>query len=128
MIHFIAPFLLPRFASVALQSTVIEVTTFKGVLNYAKTSDDFVYFDLPYYPLSSTSNFTAYSSYSFNEYDQIRLRDTFVELAERGVKVMLSNSDCSFIRELYSNFKIYEITTSRAINSNAKKRERLLKY
>lgn len=109
-------------ASVALQSTVIEVRAFEDVLNYAKTSDDFVYFDPPYYPLSSTSNFTAYSSYSFNEYDQIRLRDTFVELAKRGVKVMLSNSDCSFIRELYSKFKIYEITASRAINSNTKKR------
>ncbi|MBW4637005.1 MAG: DNA adenine methylase [Gloeocapsa sp. UFS-A4-WI-NPMV-4B04] len=111
-----------RSASVALQSTVIEVRAFEDVLNYAKTSDDFIYFDPPYYPLSCTSNFTAYSSYSFNEYDQIRLKDTFVELAERGVKVMLSNSDCSFIRELYSKFKIYEITASRSINSNAKKR------
>ena len=116
-----------RSASVALQSTVIEVRAFDDVLNYAKTSDDFVYFDPPYYPLSSTSNFTTYSSYSFNEYDQIRLRDTFVELAERGVKVMLSNSDCSFIRELYSKFKIYDLTVSRAINSNAKKRETITK-
>ena len=86
---------------------------------------DFVYLNPPYYPNSPTSNFTAYSRYSFNENDQIRLHNVFVELAGRGVKVMLSNSDCPFIRELYSDFKFYEISASRAINSDAKKRGRI---
>jgi len=91
------------------------------LLDYAKTEQDFVYFDPPYYPLSPTSNFTAYSRYSFNE-NQFRLRDIFAELAGRGVKVMLSNSDCSFVRQNYQQFKIYEISALRVINSDAKKR------
>ena len=114
-----------RSVSEALQSTKIEVRAFETVLDYAKPELDFVYFDPPYYPLSPTSNFTAYSRYAFNESDQIRLRDTFAELAQRQVKVMLSNSDCFFVRTLYSQFKIHEISATRAINSNAKKRGRI---
>ena len=113
-----------RSASAALQYAQIEVKHFKAVLDYA-TEQDFVYFDPPYYPISPTSNFTAYSRYSFNKSDQIILRDIFAELAQGGVKVMLSNSDCPFVRELYQNFKIHEISASRAINSNAHKRGKI---
>ncbi|MBD1902523.1 DNA adenine methylase [Trichocoleus sp. DQ-A3] len=114
-----------RAVSAALQSALIDVRPFEAVLQSAKTAEDFVFFDPPYYPLSPTSNFTAYSRNSFNEADQIRLRDVFAELANRGVKVMLSNSDCLFIREIYSNFNIYEISASRMINSNARKRGKI---
>ncbi|KAB8317612.1 DNA adenine methylase [Tolypothrix campylonemoides VB511288] len=113
-----------RLASTALQSAEIEVRSFEEVLNYGKNKD-FVYFDPPYYPVSSTSNFTSYSRYAFDENEQCRLRDVFVELAERGVKVMLSNSDTSFIRNLYKDFHIYTISAGRAINSNAKKRGKI---
>lgn len=54
-----------RSVSVSLQSAQIKVRPFKAVLEYAKTADDFVYFDPPYFSLSDTSNFTAYSRYSF---------------------------------------------------------------
>ena len=114
-----------RSVSVALQTTLIKVRPFDAILDDAKTEQDFVYFDPPYYPLSNTSNFTAYSRFAFNEHDQIRLRDTFAELAKRGVKVMLSNSDCPLIRELYQEFNIHEISAARAINSNAKKRGKI---
>lgn len=109
-------------ASAALKSAKIEVRRFEEILDHAKSSDDFVYFDPPYHPLNNTSYFTAYSADAFNEDDQIRLRDIFAELASRGVKVMLSNSDSGFIRELYSDFNIHEILASRVINSNIKKR------
>ncbi|MCA1991349.1 MAG: DNA adenine methylase [Coleofasciculus sp. S288] len=111
-----------RSVSTALQKVQIDVKPFEDVLHYATSSDDFVYFDPPYHPLSYTSNFTSYSRYSFNEEDQIRLRHVFAELAGRGVNVMLSNSDCSFIRELYKDFKIHKILAARTINSNIKKR------
>lgn len=110
-----------RSVSAALQSAEIKVRSFEEVVNHAKTGD-FVYFDPPYHPISATSNFTAYSRYSFSEKDQIRLRDVFAELANVGVKVMLSNSDCDFIRELYRDFTIEEIWAARAINSNGNKR------
>jgi DNA adenine methylase len=114
-----------RVASNSLQSVELEVRAFDAVLDFAKTVEDFVYFDPPYHPLSNTSNFTGYSRYFFNEKDQIRLRDTFAELAGRGVQVMLSNSDCSFIRELYQDFHIREVLAARAINSKTERRGRI---
>jgi len=114
-----------RTASEALSTSKIQQTDFVDVLNYATNSDDFIYFDPPYYPVSETSYFTAYSSYRFAEDQQVELKDVFEKLAERGVKIMLSNSDCEFIRNLYSSFNIHTISASRAINSNAKKRGKI---
>jgi DNA adenine methylase len=114
-----------RSVSSILQKVEISVRSFEEVLNHAKSSESLVYFDPPYYPLNSTSNFTAYSRQSFTENDQIRLKYVFAQLARRGVKVMLSNSDCAFIRELYKEFKINSITASRSINSNGKKRGKI---
>jgi DNA adenine methylase len=112
-------------ASEALYQAEIRQANFTEILNHATTSDDFVYFDPPYYPISETSYFTSYTNYSFEENQQIQLRDIFVKLSERGVKVMLSNSDCEFIRNLYSDFNIHTISAARAINSNAKKRGKI---
>ena len=120
----ICPIQLLFSASEALQLAQIEQADFSDVLNYATNNDDFVFFDPPYYPISSTSYFTAYSRKAFNEDEQVRLRDTCGELASRGVKVMVCNSDCDFIRELYKdiNFKISLIKAPRVINSNIKNR------
>jgi DNA adenine methylase len=114
-----------RDVSAALQTARLEVSSFEEILNKATNPDDFVYFDPPYYPLSSTSNFTEYSRYSFNRETQLKLSKVFAELASRNVKVMLSNSDCHFIRELYKEFKVRSIFASRAINSNAKRRGKI---
>jgi DNA adenine methylase len=114
-----------RADSLALQGVKLEVRDFYNVLDDAKTDQDFVYFDPPYYPLSNTSQFTSYSRYNFNEEDQFRLRDVFAELAIRGVKVMLSNSDCPFIRELYEEFPIHEVSAARSINSKGTHRGKI---
>ncbi|MGL5192716.1 MAG: DNA adenine methylase [Chroococcales cyanobacterium] len=114
-----------RADSQALQGVKLEVRDFYKVLDEAKTDQDFVYFDPPYYPLSNTSQFTSYSRYNFNEEDQFRLRDVFAELASREVKVMLSNSDCPFIRELYEEFPIHEVSAARSINSKGTHRGKI---
>lgn len=114
-----------KSVSAALKTARIELQPFDTILNYAKTSRDFVYLDPPYYPISATSRFTAYNRYSFHEADQIRLKNVFVQLVQRGVKVMLSNSDCPFIRDLYQEFNIHTIFATRSINSNAQRRGRI---
>ncbi len=106
-----------RACAKALKTTRIEPVGFEDVLKRARSSNDFVYFDPPYHPLSVTSKFTSYTRYSFSEQDQIRLRDVFAKLASRGVQVMLSNSDCDLIRDLYSDFNIHTIYASRHINA-----------
>ncbi|MDC7127285.1 MAG: DNA adenine methylase [Spirochaetales bacterium] len=82
-------------------------------------ADSFVYFDPPYDPLSSSSNFTAYTKDGFSKQEQIRLRDLCIRLDRMGVKFLISNSDTDFICELYSCFNITKTFASRAVNSKA---------
>ncbi len=114
-----------RLASAALKSTEIQCESFDRVLKQAWHPQDFVYFDPPYYPISATSRFTSYNRYGFTPEDQIHLRDTFATLAERGVQVMLSNSDCPFIHDLYQGFHVRPIQANRAINANARRRGKI---
>jgi len=85
---------------------------------------DFVYFDPPYDPRSATASFTKYARDGFGADAQRRLAEVFAQLADRGVRVMLSNSDTQLIRELYDpqRFEVREIQARRAINSDPTRR------
>ncbi len=119
-----APDLL-RSASAALQIADISERSFTAVAEQAKDAGDFVYFDPPYHPLSKTSKFTAYSRDRFTAAQQSELKTIVHQLAARHVKVLASNSDCPFIRELYADFAIETITAARSINSKASKRAKI---
>ncbi|MEO0866891.1 MAG: DNA adenine methylase [Cyanobacteria bacterium J06642_11] len=83
---------------------------------------DFVYFDPPYDPVSSTASFTAYASNGFNRDEQRRLKRVVDELTDRDCKVMLSNASTEFIQDLYGDYHQVTVRAKRAINSNAAKR------
>ena len=83
--------------------------------------NDFIYFDPPYYPLNKAS-FTKYSKDDFLEEEHKKLFNLFVKLDERGCRVMLSNSNAKFIRDLYKKYKPKFVRASRMINCNAEKR------
>lgn len=82
---------------------------------------DLVYFDPPYVPVSDTSNFTAYAT-EFGVEKQQALSKLFHELFDRGVIVIQSNSDTSFIRDLYKDFDLYTVKAKRSVNSKGDKR------
>ena len=94
---------------------------FENAVKNAKKGD-FIYFDPPYAPISKTSNFTGYNESGFGENEQIRLKTLCDILDKKGVKFLLSNSDCEFIRELYRDYNIVTIKAKRAINSNGNNR------
>lgn len=107
-----------RAVSKALQGVSIEPRDFRSVLDRSEPGD-FVYFDPPYVPVSTTSYFTAYSrGGGFGPAEQTALRDVFALLAGRGVHVLLSNSDVPFVRELYAAFPTDQVMARRNINSN----------
>jgi DNA adenine methylase len=108
-------------ASRQLRSAELRCESFETLLKHAKPGD-FVYFDPPYEPVSSTANFTAYSQNGFSREDQAKLRDVYAELDRRRCKLMLSNSDVPFIRELYKKFRIDLVAAPRAINCDATRR------
>ncbi len=111
-------------ASKALQNAIISNTSYKEVMLHA-SQNDFVYFDPPYYPLTPTSSFTSYSEFSFLENEQIELFEVFKELDKKSCKVMHSNSDTDFMKELYSEFCVGEIQANRFINSKSSGRGKI---
>lgn len=116
-----------RRASEALQGVELRVCGFQEAVLQAG-SDDFVYFDPPYMPVSETANFTSYSKHDFGIEQQDTLANVFADLTIRGCRVMLSNSKTPYITKLYRNLslkrkpRIKKIEARRAINSKAKKR------
>jgi|YelNatPaOPRAMG01_1025707.scaffolds.fasta_scaffold66880_1 DNA adenine methylase len=103
------------------QSCIIMNSDFEITVKNAKKMD-FVYFDPPYMPLSKTSYFTGYTQLGFDEKDQERLARTFMELSDKGIYVMESNSSTDFIKDLYRNFNLLEVNARRNINSIGNKR------
>jgi DNA adenine methylase len=81
---------------------------------------DWVYLDPPY-----ADTFTHYQSGGFTVADQTALRDEVLTLTEKGVPVLLSNSDVPLIRELYGDtgvFQIDRVSVRRAIGSTVASR------
>lgn len=89
---------------------------FKDAVKNAKEGD-FVYFDPPYDTLDEKNSFTSYTKDIFGKEEQVRLANIFKELSEKKVKVMLSNHNTSFIRDLYKDFNIHIIEAKRMISS-----------
>ena len=111
--------------SLALQTAELSVLDFEAAVAQA-AAGDLVYFDPPYQPLSRTSSFTSYTATRFDDAEQHRLASVYRELDRRGCRVMLSNSNAPLIRELYRDFKLIEVLASRAINSKADGRGKIV--
>lgn len=105
-----------RKQRVSLLSDDFEITVARA------RKGDAVYFDPPYVPLSDTADFTAFTKGGFDEAAQVRLRDCFKELDDRGVHVLLSNSNTPLVRKLYKGFQISRVKAPRRVNSKGDKR------
>lgn len=119
-----------RAAAAALSApgVSVECAPFDAVADHAEAGD-FVYFDPPYAPLGPTSNFRHYTARGFSDADQERLQALTVELAARGVRVLLSNSSAASIERLYggrtavsAGFQMRRVPARRAINTRADRR------
>lgn len=117
-----------RNISNRLQNVIMRSCDYHDVESFAD-SNTLVYFDPPYRPLNVTSGFTSYTEGQFNDNDQVELAALYKKLANKGVKVLLSDSDPhnvnyddNFFDDLYAEFDIQRITAVRSINSKAEKR------
>ena len=108
-----------------LHSEKIKISCrgFEAVFKDAK-KDDLVYFDPPYQPISSTSNFTSYTHRDFTEKDLERLVDLANQLNSKGCHVLISNSNSKIVKDFFpeKHWSISEVNANRAINSDSKKR------
>ena len=86
------------------------------------TEGDFAYLDPPYHRIGGYSDFNRYTSGQFKEIDHLRLRNVCIDLDKRGIRWVQSNSSTEYIRELYRDFRISEITNRREINLDSQSR------
>jgi len=78
-----------------------------------------IYADPPYVPMNSTSNFTGYSKEGFGKESQKTLAD---HVRNAPCRVVVSNRDTEFIREIYSGMKMIELSVQRNISCKGDKR------
>ena len=120
--------------------TIVDETVLRNVSQYLNQStitirqadfattvaaaghNDFVYFDPPYDPVSTTSSFTAYDRSRFDRTEQQRLKTVVDELSARHCQVLLSNAYTDFIQDLYRDYRCVRVSATRAINSKGTKR------
>lgn len=114
-----------------LQKVEILLGDFATTYNYIDNTT-FIYIDPPYRPLTKSSSFTNYSTYIFDDKEQIRLSTFINDIDKKGAYVLSSNSDPkntsendNFFDELYSTKNIIRIEATRAINSNPLKRGKI---
>ncbi|MHA1146444.1 MAG: DNA adenine methylase [Candidatus Helarchaeota archaeon] len=110
-----------RAVNKALQNVKLISSSFERCLDFAE-KDDLIYIDPPYHPISKTASFTSYTSDNFGENDQKLLKKVVDELNNRGCKVLISNSFCEFITDLYEEYVVKKVNARRAINCNGSKR------
>lgn len=120
-----------RLDSKLLQQVEILDGEYEQAFKYAQGHTLF-YLDPPYRPISQTSSFTAYSKQSFDDEDQIRLKNFCDRIDKAGFHFMLSNSDSSiaegrksFFDLLYDAYKIERVWAPRCINVKSDKRGKL---
>jgi DNA adenine methylase len=113
-----------RKASKILKNIEILNQDFSYVQEYVEPGD-LCYFDPPYQPVSDTANFTSYFADGFELDDQIKLLNTCIELNEKEVYFVLSNSYVEPIIKMYEpveDFRIVPVEARRSINSKANNR------
>ena len=126
-----------RAASAALNRDGVRIALafFVDSLAAARPGD-FVYLDPPYAPVSRTASFTAYTAGGFGPSEQRTLRQEVLQLAGRGVQVLLSNSAADEVRALYADdrrvrsagLRTHRVAARRAINSRGTGRGAVYEY
>jgi DNA adenine methylase len=130
-----APNLRAVAAALGTPRVKLAVAPFLDSLATAR-EEDFVYLDPPYAPLTRTASFTAYTAEGFDSGAQRALRQAVVDLASRGVRVVLSNSAADEVTSLYADdqavrgagLRTHVVPARRAINSRGGRRGAVSEY
>ena len=102
---------------------------YKSVLDLVQ-EHDVVYFDPPYDIEEDQNGFVSYAKGGFNKEEQLSLKQLCDELVRRGALVVVSNSNTTYIREIYSAGPVrYEliddIVARRSIGSRSNSRKQI---
>lgn len=93
-------------------------------LNSVKKGD-VVFFDPPYDQDESISSegFVSYQKEGWTRKNLEELKKVCDELSSRGVKVVLTNNDTEFVRNLFAEYNFKKVEVKRSINRDGNKRK-----
>lgn len=111
-----------RVASYALRHAELRCANYQETLQTYAKPGDFIYIDPPYHPISQYSDFKRYTAEFFYAEDQRQLAQAVKELANQGSSVLVSNSYCDYILNIYEGCHIVEVSARRNINKDPDKR------
>lgn len=104
--------------SKALADAEVLHADFEDALSHALRGD-WVYLDPPYVPDRRWGDFKRYTRDQFGAEDHERLAEGATRAANRGVFVMLTNSNTRFVRDLYAGWEVRALPTRRDISLKA---------
>ena len=115
---------LELFAEKAVKATFV-CEGYKEAFNTARKGD-VIYCDPPYAPLSTTANFTTYTSNGFSLDDQALLGELAQNTAQQqGIAVLISNHDTPLTRRLYQGAILNVVKVQRNISRNGSGRHKV---
>ncbi len=114
-----------RACSARLQQSQIRLGSYVAAVNDAKPGD-VVYLDPPYIPLSPSASFSKYAKDDFGKLDHYALAGVIRGLSERGVYVMMSNSDAPLTRQVFGGLlELRGIEVTRSISAGSAARTKV---
>lgn len=113
-----------REMSQYLKTVQFHNTDFAVIVKAAKPGD-VLFFDPPYDSDETikTDGFVGYQKEGWTREDTIRLKNICDNLVARGCKVIITNNDTEFVRQLFAGYKFREIEVKRSINRDGNKRK-----
>lgn len=114
-----------RSCSARLQGAQIRLGSYVSAVNDARVGD-VVYLDPPYLPLSPSSSFSKYAKDDFGKLDHYALAGVIRGLSERGVYVMMSNSDAPLTRQIFGGLlELRGLDVTRSISAGSASRTKV---
>ena len=110
-----------RELSKFLQTVEIKTGDYRAVLNGVNPlPGDVLYLDSPYDKDEDikTSGFVGYQKEGWTRHDLEIMKTECDYWSRLGVKIVVSNNDTQFVRELFSDWDIHEVDVRRSINRN----------
>jgi DNA adenine methylase len=113
-----------RELSKFLKTVTLCNEDFENIAKQA-TKGSILFFDPPYDTDEDikTDGFVGYQKEGWTREDTKRLKATCDELVNRGCKVVITNNDTEFVRDLFKDYIIKEVEVKRSINRDGNKRK-----
>ena len=120
-----------REMSKFLQNVLISNLSYSQVVAGAKDGD-VIFFDPPYDTDEAikSDGFVGYQKEGWTRKDLEELKMICDELSIRGCKIVLTNNDTEFVRELFKDYNFKEVDVRRSVNrdGNSRKGKELIIY